>query len=54
MGKKTAEEIAAELRPKFRVFTKDELLTGMEYARVDFMRHRRRERTTCRPMVRDF
>jgi len=31
MGKKTAEEIAAELRPKFPVFTKDELLTDMEY-----------------------
>ena len=31
MGKKTAEEIAAELRPKFRVFTKEELLTDMEY-----------------------
>ena len=31
MGKKTAEEIAAELRPKFPVFTKEELLTDMEY-----------------------
>src|SRR5260370_25647837 len=31
MGKKTAEEIAAELRPKFPVFTKAELLTDMEY-----------------------
>ncbi|PYR42396.1 MAG: hypothetical protein DMF93_06015 [Acidobacteria bacterium] len=30
-GKKTAEEIAAELRPKFPVFTKEELLTDMEY-----------------------
>jgi cyclase len=31
MGKKTAEEIAAELKPKFPVFTKEELLTDMEY-----------------------
>jgi glyoxylase-like metal-dependent hydrolase (beta-lactamase superfamily II) len=31
MGKKSAEEIAAELKPKFPVFTKDELLTDMEY-----------------------
>src|SRR5262249_3671457 len=31
LGKKTAEEIAAELRPKFPVFTKEELLTDMEY-----------------------
>jgi len=31
MGKKTADEIAAELKPKFSVFTKDELLTDMEY-----------------------
>jgi cyclase len=31
VGKKTAEEIAAELRPKFPVFTKEELLTDMEY-----------------------
>ena len=31
MGKKTAEEIAAELRPRFPVFTKEELLTDMEY-----------------------
>ena len=30
-GKKTAEEIATELRPKFPVFTKEELLTDMEY-----------------------
>jgi len=30
-GKKTAEEIAAELRPRFPVFTKEELLTEMEY-----------------------
>jgi cyclase len=31
IGKKTAEEIAAGLRPKFAVFTKEELLTDMEY-----------------------
>jgi len=31
VGKKTAEEIAAELKPKFPVFTKEELLTDMEY-----------------------
>jgi len=31
MGKKTAEEIAAELKPKFPVFTRGELLTDMEY-----------------------
>ena len=31
MGKKTAEEIAAELRPTFPVFTKEQLLTDMEY-----------------------
>jgi glyoxylase-like metal-dependent hydrolase (beta-lactamase superfamily II) len=31
MGKRTAEEVAAELKPKFPVFTKEELLTGMEY-----------------------
>ena len=31
MGNKSAEEIAAELRPKFSVFTKDELLTDIEY-----------------------
>jgi len=31
MGKKTAEEIAAELRPGFPLFTKEELLTDMEY-----------------------
>ena len=31
MGQKTAEEIAAGLRPKFPVFTKEELLTYMEY-----------------------
>ena len=31
MGKKTAEQVAAELRPKFPLFTKEELLTDMEY-----------------------
>jgi glyoxylase-like metal-dependent hydrolase (beta-lactamase superfamily II) len=31
MGTKTAEEIAAGLKPKFPVFTKEELLTDMEY-----------------------
>jgi len=31
MGKKTAEEIAAGLKPKFPVFTKEELLADMEY-----------------------
>jgi cyclase len=30
-GKKTAEEIAAEMKPKFPVFTKEQLLTDMEY-----------------------
>ena len=31
MGKRTAEEIAAGLKAKFPVFTKEELLTDMEY-----------------------
>jgi glyoxylase-like metal-dependent hydrolase (beta-lactamase superfamily II) len=31
MGKRTAEEIAAGLKPKFPVFTREELLTDMEY-----------------------
>ena len=31
MGKQSAEEIAASLKPKFPVFTKEELLTDMEY-----------------------
>ena len=31
MGKKRAEEIAAELKSKFPLFTKEELLTDMEY-----------------------
>jgi len=31
VGKKTAEEIAAGLKPKFPGFTKEELLTDMEY-----------------------
>lgn len=31
VGQRTAEEIAASLKPKFPVFTKEELLTDMEY-----------------------
>ncbi len=31
MGKRSAEEIAAELKPRFPVFTKDEVLPEMEY-----------------------
>jgi cyclase len=31
MGKQSAEEIAASLKPKFPVFTKEELLKDMEY-----------------------
>ena len=31
IGQRTAEEIAAGLRPKFPVFTKEELLTDLEY-----------------------
>jgi cyclase len=31
MGKRTAEEIASDLKPKFPVFTKEELLTDLEY-----------------------
>ncbi len=31
MGKKSAEQIAADLKPKFPVFTKEELLADMEY-----------------------
>ena len=31
MGKQSAEEIASGLKPKFPVFTKEELLTEMEY-----------------------
>jgi glyoxylase-like metal-dependent hydrolase (beta-lactamase superfamily II) len=38
MGKKTAEEIAAELRPKFPVFTKEQLLTDMEYGGTPWSR----------------
>ncbi len=30
-GKKTADEIAAELKPRFPAFTKEQLLTDMEY-----------------------
>jgi glyoxylase-like metal-dependent hydrolase (beta-lactamase superfamily II) len=31
VGKRTAEEVAADLRPKFPAFTKDELLPDLEY-----------------------
>lgn len=31
MGRRTAEEIAADLKPRFPVFTKEELLPDMEY-----------------------
>jgi cyclase len=31
MGKRSAEEIAGDLKPKFPVFTKEELLTDLEY-----------------------
>jgi glyoxylase-like metal-dependent hydrolase (beta-lactamase superfamily II) len=31
LGKRTAEEVAAELKPKFPVQTKEELLPGVEY-----------------------
>ncbi len=31
LGKRKAEEVAADLKPKFPVFTKEELLTDMEY-----------------------
>jgi len=31
MGKRKAEEIAADLKPKFPAFTKEELLTDLEY-----------------------
>jgi glyoxylase-like metal-dependent hydrolase (beta-lactamase superfamily II) len=31
LGKRTADEIAADLRPKFPIFTKDDLLTDLEY-----------------------
>jgi cyclase len=31
LGKRTAEEIAAALKPKFPIFTKEELLPGVEY-----------------------
>jgi len=31
MGKRSAEEIASELKPKFPVFMKEELLKDMEY-----------------------
>jgi glyoxylase-like metal-dependent hydrolase (beta-lactamase superfamily II) len=38
VGKKTAEEIAAGLRPKFPVFMKEELLTDMEYGGTPWSR----------------
>jgi len=38
MGKKTAEEIASELKPKFPVFTKDQLLTDLEYGGTPWSR----------------
>ena len=38
MGQKTAEEIAAGLRPKFPIFTKEELLTDLEYGGTPFSR----------------
>ena len=38
MGKKSAEEIAADLKPKFPVFTKEELLTDMEYGGTPWSR----------------
>ena len=46
MGKRSAEEIAADLKPKFPVFTKEELLTDMEYRRHAALacRHQREHR----------
>jgi glyoxylase-like metal-dependent hydrolase (beta-lactamase superfamily II) len=38
MGKKPAEEIAAELRPNFPVFTKETLLTDLEYGGTPWSR----------------
>ena len=38
VGKKTAEAIAAELRPTFPAFTKEELLTDMEYGGTPWSR----------------
>jgi glyoxylase-like metal-dependent hydrolase (beta-lactamase superfamily II) len=38
MGKKTAEQIVAELKPKFPVFTKEELLKDMEYGGTPWSR----------------
>jgi glyoxylase-like metal-dependent hydrolase (beta-lactamase superfamily II) len=37
-GKNTAEEIAAELRPKFPIFTKEQLLTDLEYGGTPWSR----------------
>ncbi len=38
MGKKSAEEIAAGLKPRFPVFTKDTLLTDLEYGGTPWSR----------------
>jgi len=38
MGKKTAEEIAGELKPRFPVFTKEQLLPDMEYGGTPWSR----------------
>jgi glyoxylase-like metal-dependent hydrolase (beta-lactamase superfamily II) len=38
MGKKTAEEIAGELRPKFPVLTKEQLLQDLEYGGTPWSR----------------
>ena len=38
VGKKTAEEIAGELRSRFPAFTKEELLTDMEYGGTPWSR----------------
>jgi hypothetical protein len=37
-GKKSAEEIAGELKARFPVFTKDQLLTDMEYGGTPWSR----------------
>jgi glyoxylase-like metal-dependent hydrolase (beta-lactamase superfamily II) len=38
MGKRSADQVAAELKPKFPVFTKEELLKDMEYGGTPFSR----------------
>ena len=38
LGKQTPEEIAASLKPKFPVFTKEELLPGLEYGSTPLAR----------------